>query len=154
MDVIWKNIGFSWKGFVIFLLPMLPNILYFALPKRDGSETVLNKHLVLDLIEHGSQAIFIGLLILLVSKKVSEIKSIYVIGIAIVLISYYVCWVAYYTIGRSFIMLMAMAILPVVYFILAELWLHNYPAIVPTLVFGIVHSIITYIDSHSIQLFT
>jgi hypothetical protein len=154
MDVIWKNIGFSWKGFVIFLLPMLPNILYFALPKRDGSETVLNKHLVLDLIEHGSQAIFIGLLILLVSKKVSEIKSIYVIGIAIVLISYYVCWVAYYTIGRSFIMLMAMAILPVVYFILAELWLHNYPAIVPTLVFGIVHSIITYIDSHSIQSFT
>lgn len=150
MDVIWKNIGFSWKGFVIFLLPMLPNILYFTLPNRSGSETVPNKHLVLDLIEHGSQAIFIGLLILFVSRKVSEIKSIYAIGIAILLISYYVCWVAYYTIGRSFIMLMAMAIIPVVYFILAEIWLHNYPAIVPTLIFGIVHIIITYIDSHSI----
>lgn len=41
---------------------------------------------------------------------------------------------------------LGMAVLPVVYFILAEIWLQNYLAIIPTVLFGIVHVINTYLS--------
>jgi hypothetical protein len=43
-------------------------------------------------------------------------------------------------------MLMAMAVLPVIYFILGGIWLHNILAVIATALFGIVHIIITYMD--------
>jgi hypothetical protein len=150
---IWKgrgnvamNIGFSWKGIVIFLLPMLPNILFFILKDPNGSRVVMNHHFFLDIIEHGSQGIFIVLLIFIVNKKESPTFCVYTIFMAILLLSYYGLWVAYFTVGSNFFMLMSMAVFPMVYFILAEMWLHNLIAIVPTLIFGVIHIMITYID--------
>ena len=46
--------GFSWKGLVVFLLPMLPNTLFFILPNPNGSLVVSNKHFLLDIVEHVS----------------------------------------------------------------------------------------------------
>jgi hypothetical protein len=145
MALVLKNIGFSWKGLVVFLLPMIPNILYFMLPSSKGSQ-VIPKHLSLDIIEHGSQAIFVVVLLFFVSKKASPIQSTYTIVMVILLAIYFGCWGAYYLIGQNLIMLLTMAVIPVVYFILAEMWLYNYSAIVPTLIFGIVHTVITYMD--------
>jgi hypothetical protein len=39
-----------------------------------------------------------------------------------------------------------MAIFPVIYFILKEMWLANYIAIITTVLFGMVHVIITYMS--------
>jgi hypothetical protein len=68
--------------------------------------------------------------------------------IVLFLLVYFGLWVAYFTIGANFTMLMLMAIIPVIYFIIAEVWLHNLPAVVFTVIFGIAHVIITYIDYH------
>lgn len=149
MEFLQNNIGFSWKGLVVFLLPMLPNILFFILKNPNGSAAVTNNHIVLNMIEHGSQAIFGALLIFMVSKKASPVICGYTILIAILLLSYYGFWIVYFTKGTNFILLMAMAIFPVIYFILAEIWLHNLIAIVPTMIFGIAHITITYIDFRS-----
>ena len=73
MDFLRSNIGFSWKGLVVFLLPMIPNIFYFLIPASDTSANNVNTHLILDVLEHGSQAIFIFLLIFAVKKQTSEI---------------------------------------------------------------------------------
>jgi hypothetical protein len=146
MEFLQNNIGFSWKGLAVFLLPMFPNILFFILPDPNGSAVVANNHFLLDIIEHGSQAMFFALLIFCVSKKGSPILCGYTLLMIIILLSYYGLWIAYFTIGTNFIMLMSMAVLPVIYFILAEIWLHNVLAIAPLTIFGIVHVIITYID--------
>ncbi|MBZ9608910.1 hypothetical protein G9F73_013985 [Clostridium estertheticum] len=149
MEILQNNIGFSWKGLIVFLLPMLPNILFFILKDPNGSTVVTNKHFLLDIIEHGSQTIFFALLIFGVSKKVSPILCGYTIFMLIILLSYYGFWIAYFTIGTNFIMIISMAVFPVIYFILAEIWLHNLFAIVPLTIFGIAHTIITYIDYYS-----
>jgi len=147
-ELLQNNIGFSWKGFVIFLLPMLPNILFFVCKDPNGLKAATNHHFLLDLIEHGSQVIFFTLLIIGVSKKESPVFCGYTVFMAIFLLSYFGFWIAYFTIGTNFIMLMGMAIFPVIYFLLAEIWLHNLVAIVPLTIFGIVHIIITYINYH------
>jgi hypothetical protein len=138
--------GFSWKGLIVFLLPMIPNLFYFLIPASDAAGNNANSHLFLDILEHGSQALFIFLLIFVLSKQTSEILSPYSIGMVIMLICYYVLWIFCFTGNANLVILLGMAVLPLVYFGLAELWLHNYLAIIPTALFGILHVIITYMD--------
>lgn len=146
LEILKNHIGFSWKGLIIFLLPMLPNLLFFIYKDPNGVPSVANKHIILDIIEHSSQALFIVLLIFFVNKKTTPLFCGYTFLMTILLISYCGLWVTYFTIGANYLMLILMAILPVIYFILAEIWLHNFIAIIPTVVFGIVHIIITYIN--------
>ena len=140
------SFGFSWRGFLIVLLPMIPNIFYFLFPDAISSGKIENSHLILNIIEHGSQLIYIALLIFMITNKYVSIQSVYVIGIAIFLLSYYALWILLFAGNKNLIILICMAIFPVVYFILAEIWLHNFLAIIPTVIFGIVHVVITYID--------
>ena len=146
MEFLQNNIGFSWKGLIIFLLPMIPNVFYFLIPASDVSGNNVNTHLILDVFEHGSQAIFIFLLIFVTRKQTSEILCPYTIGMAIMLIFYYLLWIFCFTGKANLGILLGMAVLPVVYFIFAEMWLHNYLAIIPTAIFGVIHVIITYMD--------
>jgi hypothetical protein len=138
------SFGFSWKGLLVFLLPMIPNLFYFLIPVANKSVSTANKSNFLDLLEHASQAIFIFMLIFVVSKKASEVLCTYTFGMVILLLFYYVLWIIYFTGNANLVILLGLAILPVVYFILSEFWLHNYLAIIPTTFFGIVHVIITY----------
>lgn len=148
IELLRNNIGFSWKGLIIFLLPMLPNALFFIFKDQNGNMSAANNHFLLDIVEHGSQVIFAALLIFMVSRKDSPVLCGYTILMLILVLAYYGLWIGYFTIGADFIMLMAMAVLPVIYFILGEIWLHNIPAVIATALFGIVHIIITYMDYH------
>lgn len=136
------HFGFSWKGLIIFLLPMIPNIFYFLIPALDISGNNANSHLILDVLEHGSQAIFFFLLIFVVREQASEMRCPYIIGMAIMLIFYYGLWILYFTGNANSIIFLGMAVLPVVYFILAEIWLQNYLAIIPTVLLVLCMSLI------------
>lgn len=73
------------------------------------------------------------------------------IFISLFLLSYFLLWLLYFTVGANFKILMLMAIIPVIYFIIAEVWLHNLLAVavaVVTVVFGITHVTITYLNYH------
>jgi hypothetical protein len=125
---------------------MIPNIFYFLFPDAISSGKVENSHLTLDLIEHGSQIIYITLLIFMITNRYVSLQSVYVIAMAIFLLSYYILWIILFAGNNDLIILICMSIFPVVYFILAEIWLSNFLAILPTAIFGIVHVIITYKD--------
>lgn len=140
------SFGFSWRGFLIVLLPMVPNIFYFLFPNAISSGKLENSHLILDVIEHGSQIIYIALLIFMITNKPVSLQNGYVIAMAIFLLSYYALWILLFAGNKNLLILICMAVFPVVYFILSEIWLYNFPAIIPTAIFGIVHVIITYKD--------
>ncbi|MFF2482425.1 hypothetical protein [Paenibacillus sp. NPDC058071] len=143
MDYDW---GFSWKGFLVVVLPMIPNLLYFANPKLIPTRGSGKSHKALDLIEHGSQFVYIALLVIVLSKQTISFKSNYIIGMAIFLIAYYVLWILLFAGHTNRLVHFCLAIFPVIYFILAEMWLYNYFAIVPTIIFGVAHTVITYKD--------
>lgn len=136
------HFGFSLKGLIIFLLPMIPNLFFFLLPSSAASSSVSNTK-ILDFLEHGSQGIFIFLLIFFVSNKISQLNSRYIIAMGIMLGLYYLLWIVYFTGHVTLLIQLGLAVLPVFYFIFGELWLHNPIAVIPTLIFGIYHVIIT-----------
>lgn len=142
------HFGFSWKGLIVFLLPMIPNFFYFLIPTSSVPGTT-NSHLTLNILEHGSQVMFIFLLIFVTRKQAPEILCPYTIGMAILLTLYFLLWILYFAGNINLVILLGMAVLPVLYFIVAEMWLYNYLALIPTILFGIVHIIITYIDFQS-----
>lgn len=149
MGTLRDNMGFSWKGLMVFLLPMLPNVLFFVW--KDPNIRMAATHPIwLDIIEHGSQGIFAAFLIFLVSSKASPLVSRNTLVAAVLLLAYFGLWIAYFTVGANFMMLLLMAVIPVGYFIFAGLWLHNFPAVIFTVIFGITHILITYLDFHSL----
>lgn len=143
--------GFSLKGLIVFLLPMIPNMFFFFLPAPAGGAPSVNSTKILDFLEHGSQGIFIFLLIFLMSSKASQLNSPYAIGMGIMLLLYYFLWIVYFTGEVTLLIQLGLAVFPVIYFILGELWLHNPVAVIPTFLFGIFHVIITFINYTSIQ---
>lgn len=145
-----NDLGFSGKGLIVFLLPMLPNVLFFVWKDPNVRNVVATHPLWLDVLEHGSQGIFAAFLIFLVSSKPSDLISKHTFLAAVFLLAYFGLWIAYFTIGANFIMLLLMAVIPVVYFIVAGLWLHNFPAVLFTTIFGVTHILITYMDFHTL----
>lgn len=85
-------------------------------------------------------------LVFLISRHDSPLLSPYTLGMAIFLFVYYLLWIFYFRGYKTLTVLLGMAVVPVAYFILAEIWLHKGPAIVPTAIFGFTHIVITYID--------
>lgn len=144
------NFGFSFRGLIIFLMPMIPNFFYLLMPYSSAAKGKQNKHLFLDILEHGSQAVFIFLLVFTVNSQSFELLTIYSMFMAAMLILYYILWSFYFFGRHNMIILLGLAIVPVIYFILGELWLLNYWAVVPTVIFGIVHVVITLIDYRSL----
>lgn len=136
-------INFSLKGLLVFILVMLPNIYYFKQLKSVESSPKVN-HRLLDILEHTSQMIFIFLLVFVVNKKETQFNSPLLIVMAILLVIYYVLWIFYIRKMNHILLLEGLAIVPVIYFLTAQLWLMNYPAMVPTILFGVIHVIITY----------
>ena len=142
-----KNLfGFSWTGFLIVLFPMVPNLFYYLFPNKLQATKHGANHSFLNLLEHSNQFIFIGLLICVPIDQSVSINSGYVIAIALFLFSYYGLWIFLFKENTNLFILICMAILPVCYFTLAEIWLHSFFAILPTLIFGAVHVLITYLD--------
>ena len=140
------SFGFSWKGLLLIMLLMIPNALFALLPNLIPRSQSVKDHLPLDIIEHGTRAIYIALFIVLRPQREVIIKKGYIISLIMLLLGYYSLWLGLLAGNHSFIVLLGMAIVPVIYLIIAELWLNIYPAILSTVIFGIIHVIITYID--------
>ncbi|MDF2803246.1 MAG: hypothetical protein K0S61_3149 [Anaerocolumna sp.] len=138
-------INFSWKGLLIFALAMLPNIYYFKNLNKEAN-TPKGTHKLLDILEHGSQMIFVVLLIFIVSERESSFNNPFVLIIGTFLLIYYILWIYYIRDIKNLIILEGLAIVPVLYFLASEYWLYNYFAMIPTVLFGAIHSIITYKD--------
>lgn len=142
MDYVFN---FSWKGLLIFILAMLPNIYYFRALNNE-EHISKNPRKLLDILEHGFQMVFILLLVFIVNKKESSFHNPIIFLIVTFLLLYYVLWIFYIKGTRNILILEGLAIVPVLYFIVSEYWLYNYFAMLPTVLFGVIHSIITYKD--------
>lgn len=134
--------GFSWRGLIVFLLVMLPNVLYFWLPAPEMKGKSRGPK-VLTYLEHGSQAVFLLFLILLTTPEESPIQSPYVVWMGVLLAMYYLLWGFFFAKRMSLPVWLGLAVFPVAYFMLAELWLHIHIALIPTAIFGIAHLILS-----------
>ena len=147
---------FSIIGLIVFILPMIINVVYFMFPPLNTTETPKEENAILSMIEQGSRILFAILICILVSNKKVDYQSPMLYLSILFLVLYYIVWLRYFIgmreerlLGESFLFVpMPLAVFPVLYFLFAALWLHNYPAAVIMIIFGVAHNMISYQSFH------
>ena len=142
------KIGFSVKGFAAFLCVMIPNIIWAVLPPTNDILAGNNSdNPIYDVILNICRLLIVALLVFLVNKTEKESRTPKaLLGVSVFcLLGYFMSWVLYY-LGNTnpWLLLIGLAASPSLYFIFIGLWLKNYPAILPSIIFAIIHIAITY----------
>ena len=146
------KLGFSWIGLIVFLLPMLINIVYVILPPKNAPTTQQETNKILEIIEQSTRILYMLAIVFLVCKEKVDFTSIWMFVGLIFLTLYYIVWFRYFLGGRDIELLgkaflfvpMPLAVFPVIYFICSAIWLNNYIAVLFMIIFGIAHNIISY----------
>ena len=146
------KIKFSILGVIIFILPMLINLVYFKVAPQESSSVMPNKYRWIEWIEQATRMIYMVFICLLVSKHSVSFKSPYLYLSLFFLILYYIVWIRYFISGMQLSVLkenflfvpMPLVIFPVLYFIFSALWLNNLPAVITMIIFGVAHYFVSY----------
>jgi small-conductance mechanosensitive channel len=141
--------GFSLKGFIAFVFVMIPNIIWMLVPPVNNPIAGNNApDSVFEIVLGASQFALVASLIILNRRDSHNNKTnkILIVLAFLCLTGYYVSWISYYAGIVNPWMFVGMAVLPSVYFIAVGLWLKNYVSIIPGIVFGITHTIITCLN--------
>ena len=148
--------GFSWIGIIVFILPMLINIVYFLLPPANAPANAPVSNKLLELVEQGTRILYMLALVFIVCKDKPDFKSPWLYLGLICLVLYYIVWIRYFIGGRDVALMNAhflfipqpLAIFPVLFFLFEAIWMQNFVAAGCMVVFGIAHNIITYQSFH------
>lgn len=145
--------GFAWMGLVVFVLPMIINIVYAIFPPAEGTASApTNK--MLEMIEQATRILYLIAMVFLVSKDKLNYRSPWMFIGLLFLVLYYIVWIRYFVGGReislmskSFLYIpIPLAVFPVLYFLCAAIWMHNIPAVVFMVIFGVVHNFISHMS--------
>lgn len=147
------KISFSTKGLVVFLLVLLPNILFFITADSSSQQGLEDKNQFVSAIQNIMQMLLIFMLVFVKSQHKNSFKDIRLLIAILFLAFYYILWSRYFfsgmdysVISSSVIVSVAMALFPAIYFVLMELWLGNQIGAIIAFAFGIAHVMNTCIN--------
>lgn len=139
------KLGFSWIGLIVFLLPMLINIVYVILPPKNAPTTQQETNKILEIIEQSTRILYMLAIVFLVCKEKVDFTSIWMFVGLIFLALYYIVWFRYFLGGRDIELLgKAFLFVPMTLAVFSAIWLNNYIAVLFMIIFGIAHNIISY----------
>ncbi len=129
-----ENIKFNNYGLLLFILIMIPNFIWFVIKAPNDILREESVTPTMDLIASVFQVI---MLICLCFSNNKNNK----IGISSVvsLILYFTCWILYYLGMTNNIIIIGLCLLPCLSFLVYEIKIKNWIAIIPTIVFAILH---------------
>ena len=143
---VMKNysLGFSVYGLVTVALVMAPNILWmFFPPANDVLATGQTSLPLPDILENAGRIALFVLLVLLVNRQGETGRRSFLTVAVACLAGYYLLWGLYFAGIAAPALLVGMAVLPSACFLCVTLWLRNYIALVPALLFAATHICIT-----------
>lgn len=151
--------GFSWKGLVLVLLPLLPNLLFFLQPAPAATTNLKDGGLFVNILEHGGRIVFYILMVTLTYKKADKNQAILLTIMAACLIIYFLLWARYFVKGREFSLLfdqvlgipIPMALFPILFYLLSAIYLGNMPACLALILFAFGHIINSCITNAQIR---
>lgn len=134
--------GFDVSGFVIFLIVMIPNFIWFSVPAPNDILRNESVTAIVDTIGSICQAFFIGSLCVIQNKERNKLRfSPLIIFSIICIIIYFVGWVLYYNGITNTLVLLFLTLPPCLVFIFFALDRKNIIAVVPAICFTICHLI-------------
>ena len=134
--------GFDIYGLAIFLIIMIPNFIWFAIPAPNDILRKESVTAIVDMIGAICQAFFIGSLCVIQNKERNKLRfSLLVIFSIISIIMYFVGWVLYYNGITDLFVILFLTFSPCLAFIFFAIDRKNIIAVVPAVCFTICHSI-------------
>ena len=132
--------GFDPWGLLLFLLVMLPNFIWFAVPAPNDILRADSATPVVDAIGSVFQVLTVACLCFVIHKSSSKLRfSPLIIAIIICVAIYYIGWALYYTANVSPIVILLLTVPPCLAFILFAIDRKNLPAVIFATVFAVCH---------------
>lgn len=136
------RLGFDIFGFILFLLVMIPNFIWLAVPAPNDvlrSESITP---IIDGIGSVFQAVFIAAICLLIRKDVNKVRfsKLIILSLAMV-ITYFMGWILYYSGIVNPIVIVLLTIPPCMTFVIYTVDRKNVIAAIPAVIFTICHII-------------
>ncbi len=134
--------GFDIWGLVIFLIVMIPNFIWFAVPAPNDVLRSESVTIIVDMIGSICKSLFIGFLCIIINKERSKLHfSPLIISSIICIILYFVGWVLYYNGITNPLVIISLTLPPCLAFIFFALDRKNVIAVISALCFTICHLI-------------
>lgn len=134
--------GFDISGLIIFLIVMLPNFIWFAVPAPNDILRNESVTAIVDIIGSICQVLFVGLICVIINKERNKLRFSPLIILAVIcIILYFAGWILYYNGITNPLVIITMTLPPCLAFIFFALDRKNKIAVVPTVCFTICHLI-------------
>ncbi len=138
-------LGFSLVGLGLYALQLLPNIIWMVAPPANNVLTKNSSPYPLMNIVEGTFGILTVAVLILILRKGGQRGNGLFLGLAgLFLLGYYVAWFFYYRgVVAPWLLIGGIAAIPPLYFFFAGLWMKNYVALIPCVIFAAAHIFIT-----------
>ena len=115
----WKyKFGFDIGGLILFLVMMIPNFIWFAVPAPNDILRVESVTKVADAIGSVCQVVMVAVLCALMHKECKKIRiNPLILGIIGCCLLYYLCWILYYTGMANAAVILGMTVVPCLAFL-------------------------------------
>lgn len=136
------KIGFDLWGLIIFLIIMIPNFIWFAVPAPNDILRTESITKVVDTIASICQVLMVIFLCIFINqdrKKLSFTR--FIIATIICCLLYFLCWIFYYSGMTNAIVILGLTIFPCLAFLFFSFERKNMLAVIPISVFSICHLI-------------
>lgn len=136
------KLGFEVRGLILFLIIMLPNFIWFAVPAPNDILRAESVTETVDLIGSVCQVIMIAALCVLVNKDQPKFKlTPFIIGVIVCVTGYLAGWIFYYCGVTNAAIVLALTVFPCAAFLLFAIDRKNYIALIPAVGFTVCHLI-------------
>ena len=146
----WLNtyrFGFDVWGLIFFLMVMLPNFIWFAVPAPNDVLRAESVTPVVDMVASVCQVLTVACLCFVINKERGKLRfSLLVIATMVCVIVYYIGWLLYYTGIVNVWVILLLTISPCLAFILFAADRKNLPAVVFATAFAVCHLIFAIIN--------
>ena len=136
------KIGFDAWGLIIFLIIMIPNFIWFAVPAPNDILRVESITEIADTIASICQVLMIMSLCIFSNKERKKQKiTRFIITTIICCLLYFLCWLYYYIGVTNGLVILGLTIFPCLAFLFFAIDRKNMIAIIPVIAFMICHLI-------------
>ena len=136
------KIGFDILGLLLFLIIMIPNFIWFAVPT--SNDILRNESItpIIDMIALIFQVIMVMALSIIINKQCQKpMKKTWFKWIIIAIIIYFIGWILYYIGIVNAVIILDLCIAPCVAFILLSIARKNLVSLIASIIFMICHVI-------------
>ena len=135
------KIGFDFWGALLFLIIMIPNFIWFAVPAPNDILRADSITKAVDTVASVCQILMIILICILINKERKKANYSLIIAVIISCLLYFVCWVLYYCGITNAVVILGLTIPPCLAFLFFAIERKNMIAVFPISVFLICHLI-------------